>query len=427
MVKRGLVLAATLLGGGCIVVDPSYLGPHTGSGDVGTTSTRSSGSDVVPTDGPSATDPATPLSTSDGTESTSDSTSTTGCGDPARGWWDPGWSYRHRLSFDRSEQDEALLDFTVLIVLRQGEFDYSKAAPDGADLRLVDDDGSSALPYHIERWDPAGDSTLWVRVPTIDAGATDDHIWLYYGNPRAPAARDLAGSWDDAYVGVWHLEESSGAHVDSTIGIGCLWAGGGAGSQDAPGQVAGAVDFDGIEDGIDCGNDQILDSEFHTITAWVRLDLLGDNHQSIVNVESTNNPFRGIGLYVRRMDGAIGKWLGNNYHYARMPENMVQADTWSFLAIRGRRGNPDGYLEVSQDGGPWETIRSGNTNNLELQPGTALLLGKWDGPGANVSTQGTIDEVRISNVARSDDWVRAHYLSSSEQFVSDAGEQPLCP
>ena len=280
-----------------------------------------------------------------------DTDDTTECLDPSGGWWDTRWSHRRQLTFDNSGQAEDLSNFTVLVVLSE-DFDDSKAAPEGIDLRFVDSDQSTVLDHQIERWPPergasAGARTVWVEVPQIDGASAEDHIWLYYGNPMATDTQDPAGSWDDGYVGVWHLEESAGTHRDSTLGITCDWEGGGGGSQDAPGWIAGAVDFDGGEDNIDCGVNQIANTEYHTITAWVRLDLLGDNHQQIVNVESIDNPYRGIGLYVRRQSGAIGMWLGSSYYYAAMPENRVTVDEWSFLAIRGRQANPGGYLEVS--------------------------------------------------------------------------------
>lgn len=411
--RRGLVLVAVMLGEGCIVDDPEYLGPTTSSDD--SAGPTGSGTTTPDTTTPDATTPGTTTS------------GNTGCEDLAGGWWDEGWPYRRRLDFDNSGQPQDLLDFTVLVVLAPASFDYTRAAPDGADLRFVDGDEASVLAHHVERWDPEGESYLWVKVPAIDASSTDDHVWLYYGNPGAPDLQDPAGSWDDAHVGVWHLEESAGAHFDSTVGISCDWQGGGGGSQDAVGRIAGAVDFDGDQNRLDCGINQIEDTTSHTITAWVRLDLLGDDNQQIVTVESTINPFRGIGLAVQRDDGAVGKWLDSGYDYAADPANQVEADVWSFVALRGHRANLGGFVEVSRDGGPWERVIEGNTNGLAIADDTALMIGGWEGLMETRRTQGSIDEVRISNVVRSAEWVRAQYLSDTEQLVTIEGEQPLCP
>jgi len=39
----------------------------------------------------------------------------------------------------------------------------------------------------------------------------------------------------------------------------------------------------------------------------------------------------------------------------------------------------------------------------------------------------SIDEVRISNVARSDEWLRAQYSSSANSFVTQGDEEQVCP
>ncbi|MEM9456693.1 MAG: DUF2341 domain-containing protein [Myxococcota bacterium] len=423
------LLLGSGLGGGCIVDDPSYLGTATTSNGGSTASSSISGSGMVMSEDPSGSAgsmnaPTTGTGTGIGTDDT------TGCVDPSAAWWDARWSHRRRLTFNNLEQAEDLSNFTVLVVLPE-DLDDSATAPGGIDLRFVDSDQSAVLDHQIERWPtdsgtPTDEHYVWVEVPQIDGRSMDDHIWLYYGNPMATDTQDPAGSWDDSYVGVWHLEESAGTHQDSATGITCNWEGSGRGSQDAPGWIAGAVDFDGDEDNIDCGVNQIADAEYHTITTWVRLDLIGDNHQQIVNVESTDDPYRGIGLYVRRQSGAIGMWLDSNYHYTMVPENRVTVGEWSFLAIRGRQATSEGYLEVSHNGGPWDTIFEGNTNNLRVENGTSLIIGKWHGPGPSASTQGIIDEVRISNVARSNDWIRAQYLSDTQQLVSIGDTQTLC-
>jgi hypothetical protein len=50
------------------------------------------------------------------------------------------------------------------------------------------DAGGTELSYWIESWDNAGDSLLWVRLPTIPSGDTD--VYLYYGDPLLSGASD---------------------------------------------------------------------------------------------------------------------------------------------------------------------------------------------------------------------------------------------
>lgn len=80
--------------------------------------------------------------------------------------------------------------------------------------------------------------------------------------------------------------------------------------------------------------------------------------------------------------------------------------------------NPDGILYV--DGNVTDTA-SGASSNLD--DGQYLIIGAV----SDVSTQfthsehefdGLIDEVRISNIARTADWINAQFLSMNDSFIS---------
>ncbi|RLF09526.1 MAG: hypothetical protein DRJ69_04500, partial [Thermoprotei archaeon] len=56
----------------------------------------------------------------------------------------------------------------VRLTLRPSFFDYSKARVDGGDLRFyLDTEAEQRVPHWIERWDPDGESVVWIRVPRI--------------------------------------------------------------------------------------------------------------------------------------------------------------------------------------------------------------------------------------------------------------------
>ncbi|WKZ29718.1 MAG: DUF2341 domain-containing protein [Candidatus Dojkabacteria bacterium] len=73
-----------------------------------------------------------------------------------------------------------LNDYQVRIVLNTGNFDYSKAKSDGADIRFYDVTGTK-MNYWVESWNPAGNSVVWVKVPS--AGTSS--VILRYGDVSA--------------------------------------------------------------------------------------------------------------------------------------------------------------------------------------------------------------------------------------------------
>lgn len=80
---------------------------------------------------------------------------------------------------------------------------------DNKDLLFTDVLGNQ-LPYEIERWDPSGESIVWVKVPQFAVG---EKIVLYYGGEAVEQNR--AAVWTN-YGGVWHMDEASGEVADAS-------------------------------------------------------------------------------------------------------------------------------------------------------------------------------------------------------------------
>ncbi|UCG69930.1 MAG: DUF2341 domain-containing protein, partial [Thermoplasmata archaeon] len=130
-------------------------------------------------------------------------------------WWDLNWMYRMKLTFNNSDQTETLQDFPVLVNLSSINIDYGRLKPDGTDLRFVDADNQTELKYHIEEWDISGYSYVWVNVTEIQGSPSSEHIWMYYGNSDASNVQDVKGTYDGSFSGVWHMNETSGIHLDA--------------------------------------------------------------------------------------------------------------------------------------------------------------------------------------------------------------------
>src|SRR5262249_21374844 len=114
---------------------------------------------------------------------------------PAQAWWNGDWAQREKIGFNAGAGGVDLKAPTsqvpVLVRLPSGNLDFSKARPDGSDLRFVAADDKTPLKYHIEKWDAASEIALaWVLLPSLAPGQPDAFIWMYYGNTKAPKADD---------------------------------------------------------------------------------------------------------------------------------------------------------------------------------------------------------------------------------------------
>ncbi|MDF0490360.1 DUF2341 domain-containing protein [Sphingomonas sp. H39-1-10] len=130
------------------------------------------------------------------------------------GWWNKEWPYRRAVAVDTSpsgvNMSGAAGRALVLVRLHSGNFTFTDANDNGADLRVVDSDGKTPLPFHIERFDAQnGLAALWVSVPNVNGGEKRS-IWIYYGNKNAPAGSDIAGSYDPDTIAAFHFSDAAG-------------------------------------------------------------------------------------------------------------------------------------------------------------------------------------------------------------------------
>ncbi|HEX8874746.1 MAG TPA: DUF2341 domain-containing protein, partial [Nitrosospira sp.] len=125
-------------------------------------------------------------------------------------WWKDEWPGRKKVTLTGSSGEVA--DVPVLIRLHSGNFDFLSANDDGSDLRLIAEDDKTELKFHIEKWDSANQLALvWVKVPKL---SSQTELFLYYGNESAAAASDSKGTYD-AGSAIYHFAESDGNPQDS--------------------------------------------------------------------------------------------------------------------------------------------------------------------------------------------------------------------
>jgi len=103
--------------------------------------------------------------------------------------WLTGWLYRRAITITE-HSGSTLTDYQIRIDLNSSNFDFSKANPDGSDIRFTDSDGTTLLSYWIEKWDSVNEeAVVWVKVPSIPANGSAT-IYMYYGNSSATDESD---------------------------------------------------------------------------------------------------------------------------------------------------------------------------------------------------------------------------------------------
>jgi len=207
-----------------------------------------------------------------------------GMASPAAAWWQKDWAYRKAVTVDTTATGVNVsgpIGRTVVLVrLHSGNFTFTDALDNGADIRFVDTDDKTPLAYHIESFDAKnGVATVWVNLPVLNGGEKKQ-IWLYFGNKTAPVGEDVKGTFDPDYTAVYHFSEGPGQPTEDKTANGNTAANAPAGSEDSAiiGHGGHFVGQGGVTVN-DSPSLAMTPGAPFTFTAWVKPDNLGGDQQ----------------------------------------------------------------------------------------------------------------------------------------------------
>jgi biopolymer transport protein ExbB len=334
----------------------------------------------------------------------------------ADAWWDKKWQYRKKIAFDTTDKGanikENLTDVPILVRLHTGNFTFGNAKKDGSDIRFVSADDKAPLKFHIEKFDPKQEiALLWVKVPQIAGGGSQDSIWMYYGNDSAPDGQDPGGTYDTAQVLVYHLAETAGPPKDTTAYSNHAAAF--AGTQGIPSIIGNGVTFKGTGEKIVVQRSPSLNfAKGLTFSAWVRINQ-PQNDARLFSWEDANQSV------------IIG--IDQDRPYLSVKTNgkqPVTSDKKAQMTLKGWH-----HLAVSAD-----SDKQIATIFLDGQQVAALnLFASLPAPsgeiaiGASMGAQnafaGDLDEIELANIPRSASWIAAAFAGQGEEGKLTAYQQ----
>jgi YD repeat-containing protein len=332
--------------------------------------------------------------------------------------------YRKAITIDHTKVSVTLANFPVLInASNDNNLKSHVTNPNGYDL-VFTDTGGTQLDHELERWDGlTGTLIAWVRIPSLSS-TTDTVIYMYYGSSGVTTSQEnRAGVWDSNFKGVWHLKEATGANAaDST-------SNGNTGTpRNSPaqmiGEITGSLNFNGTTQYLTTPITTVYQQ--FTLSAWIKPLSSGRSSPFLVNkisyyaVAVNDWPISFYGA-TNGTSATIQISPGIDYSTCmRATSPTFMADQWHHVAA-----TYDGTtLRAYADGAYNQTTASYTlpSNSLPWTIGRAAL--EAGGGVGNSFYSGSIDEVRISKVARSPDWILAEYRNQSSPltFHSVGGE-----
>ena len=337
-------------------------------------------------------------------------------------WWDSDFQNRRKITFNNAPSSENLHNFPVPIKLTAdandewgaANIDYSKTVNHGFDVRFVNASSTLMLKHEVESWDETGTSTVWVKLPFLEAATTSQYIWMYYNNSATTTSGTATSSvWDSNFAGVWHLAATSTAarkFGDSTSnannGIGTNFD---SDEYTTGGRINGALNFDGTDDWVNLGTSFDISALPFTISAWVKADDFGDNATIFAKRDGYDAANMRFNMTTSITDGDI---LFQSQTSSLNTTYRLTAGRMTHIAFVPNAGSTLFYV----DGKLQETL-GGFTLGTDA---TALTsMGRTDN-GASDIHDGIIDEVRTSNITRSADWIQQEYRYGAASSTTHA-------
>ncbi len=341
------------------------------------------------------------------------------------GYYSSAYAYRRPLIINHNKvstvSGTTLSNFPVLVNVTSPDLKASVSGgnvqrSNGNDILFTDSTGLTKLSYELESFNgTTGNVVAWVKVASLTPTA-DVTIFMYYDNATATDQSDKANVWDASYKGVWHLPNGTtlaSPTLDSTGVAGNGTLSGATPPSATSGKMDGAASFDGNTSYVGVNYD--LARSDSTASFWLKTTgsdrgILQWSADSYLYTNYTDRVFYvnssgAIKLYVYGGGSCSGSSNfidgtttvnDNNWHYV--------VGTWNGS---GKNLYVDGQLQASNATG---------ISAASAMPYMAIGYG-YAGTCYNPSSgyfPGTLDEVRMSTIMRSADWIKTEYNNQND-------------
>ena len=348
-----------------------------------------------------------------------------------------GYEHRKLITINSSQINGASPHVNFPVMIRLTDLDLKSTSngggvnnPSGYDIIFTEADGTTLLDHELQTYTAStGDLLCWVRIPSLSP-TVNSTIYLYYGKTGVYSDQSTSSTWNSNYLAVWHLEDLSDSSPNGNTFTDHSTA------ANASGYLGVAREFDGDGDDLEDlnGGTYLNGLSSLSISLWAKANATGTD-RGLFYGDDPDAAERLIGL--RHDASGDNGGQANVFRTAMRVDNAgtkrnqrTQSSTgtataaWQYLTLTRTDGSvPNLYIDGGYDTPSWNNLQAGITTL-----NSKFLLGKGSNDGATSSWAGLIDEVRISNVELSADWISTEYNNMfapvSFHTVSTANELP---
>jgi RHS repeat-associated protein len=280
--------------------------------------------------------------------------------------------------------------------------------------------GQNILNFEMEQYNPAtGQVVSWVGIPTL-SHTTDTVLYMFYGNYSITTSQqNPTAVWDSNYLGVYHLAGVEiGTAADSTVNgnnapLNSVSA--------ATGEIDGAASFNGASSymqmpSADFASYLTSGSTTTGFTAsfgeWFKTAAAGVLLSQDDRTKPGSSPSGWVpALYVDTAGSLRASmfWHGSSSNQI-VTTTAYNDNKWHFVVDTYANGTETLYVDGQNTGSQQET-ENGYESLYSYFIGTGETSGWPAANGTWLYFNGSLDEISVSNIARSADWIATEYNS----------------
>lgn len=335
-----------------------------------------------------------------------------------------GWKNRKKIIIDHTQVEGNLVSFPVLLSFVDSGL-RDKAQIDGDDIIFMDDKGKANQLFHeIEYYDSSsGKLIAWVNIPSLSS-TVDTDIYIYYGNLQCANQENPEMVWDSNFLCIHHLNGANAYELDdSTTNSNDVMGYGGTPLHEQTGKIGNSVYID-EDEGYYLTNFAKLNNIGNQITveAWVKRNMIGDWMEIVAKYDNPDGPPPPAEWVFRFSETDTLNW---HIRYSDTPElntystTATYTDTSDFHYYAAVHKVGDGtkthiYYDGNKDTTGFWDFGDGNLIprdvDYDVSFGNLYYKGNWD----EQALHGYLDEVRISNIIRTPEWISTSYNNQND-------------
>ncbi len=318
------------------------------------------------------------------------------------------------------------------------------ALANGADIRVTKADGTTDLPFEIDSWTTGakGAGAIWVLLDSVPQNSPSAYSFrIYWNKAGATTISNSAAVFapSNGFLAVWHFNQASGTPlVDATGNGNTATPGSGAAPTDDSTSVIGmGKTFDGATQFYAVGTDSTAlslntDNGPYTITAWANSGSCPSGRVAVLSKYANDNS-AGSRQYALQTGPTSSNWrltddptsfstLTANNEFVADAAGTCVPGTWTYLAgtyysavtpTADATGAANAVLYVNGGASPTTGVTASQATGTSIGKHSLTYIGKLADNTTPRFMDGPIDELTVSNVVRSDDWINLSYQTQA--------------